>query len=82
MIKRPSFTDLPLAAKPAQAAPPPPPAPAPTTEIAKTKDDRVTIIIRVSAEDRKALKGISVERDTTIQDLMAEAVKDIIRRSR
>ena len=49
---------------------------------AKAKDDRVTIILRVSAEDRKALKGISVERDTTIQDMLHAAVQDIIRRSR
>ncbi len=55
---------------------PDPPAPP------KSKDDRVTIILRVSAEDRKALKGISVEQDTTIQDMLHAAVQDIIRRSR
>ncbi len=42
----------------------------------------MTIILRVSAEDRKALKGISVEQDTTIQDMLHAAVQDIIRRSR
>ncbi len=82
MSKRPSFTDLPLAAKPAPAMPVPVAVPEAQAEVLRSKDDRVTIIIRVSAEDRKALKGISVERDTTIQDMMAEAVKDIIRRSR
>lgn len=49
---------------------------------AAKKDDRVTIILRVSAEDRKALKGISVEQETTIQDMLHAAVQDIIRRSR
>ena len=44
-------------------------------------DDRVTIILRVSAEERKQLKAISVERDTTIQDMLHKSVTDTIRRN-
>lgn len=79
---RPGLDALPFATKkPAMPSVPEPAETAPASP-AKSKDDRVTIILRVSAEDRKALKGISVEQDTTIQDMLHAAVQDIIRRSR
>ena len=84
---RPGLDALPFAMKKAAVPASPEPveaAPAASAVLAppKAKDDRVTIILRVSAEDRKALKGISVEQDTTIQDMLHAAVRDIIRRSR
>ena len=81
---RPGLDALPFASKKTTPAPAPEPVEpaAPAGDSARAKDDRVTIILRVSAEDRKALKGISVERDTTIQQMLHEAVQDIIRRSR
>ena len=80
---RPGLDALPFATKrPTAPATPDPMEAAPSTSAPTKKDDRVTIILRVSAEDRKALKGISVEQDTTIQDMLHAAVQDIIRRSR
>lgn len=79
---RPGLDALPFATKkPATLASPEPVETEPTPTSVK-KDDRVTIILRVSAEDRKALKGISVDQETTIQDMLHAAVQDIIRRSR
>lgn len=51
-------------------------------ETAKGKaDNRVTIILRVEPEDRRQLKIISARDGRTIQDMLHEAVRDIIRRS-
>lgn len=81
--KRPPMDGLPFATKGAPpAAAPASAAPAETGETAKAKDDRVTIIIRLSEDDRATLKGIAAKDRTTIQDLMHAAVQDIIRRSR
>ena len=78
---RPALDVLPFAQKPksAEAAPSPPPSDGPS---ARPKDDRVTLIIRVPAADRRALKMIAADQSTTIQDMMVDAIQDIIRRSK
>lgn len=79
---RPGLDALPFATKKTAPADAPVTAAAPA-EVAKGKtDDRVTIIIRVPDADRVALKVIAAEQRTTIQDMMASAIADIIRRSR
>lgn len=82
MTKRPSFSDLPLASKPIPTTPSVVAVPEPSPDAAKAKDERVTIILRVSAEDRRALKMIAARENRTIQDMMHDAMEDIIRRSR
>ena len=78
---RPGLDALPFAVKTPQQ---------PATEVEQTppkaetraKDDRVTLIIRVPAADRRELKMIAADRETTIQDMMVDAIQDIIRRSK
>lgn len=80
---RPGLDALPFATKGAPpAAAPASVAPSETVEVPKAKDDRVTIIIRLSEDDRATLKGIAAKDRTTIQDMLHDAVQDIIRRSR
>jgi len=55
--------------------------PAASAEAKGKSDERKTIILRVSAEDRRELKMISVRDGRTIQDMLHDAVQDIIRRS-
>ncbi len=82
---RPGLDALPFATKKPAAAPVPEPIEVVTStpETVKGKaDDRVTIILRVSAEDRRALKMLFARDGVTVQDMLSEAVQDIIRRSK
>lgn len=43
-------------------------------------DERVQIIVRMSVAERKALRRIALEQDTTAQALAEEAIRDVLRR--
>lgn len=58
-------------------------APAATPEpVADAKEERVQVLVRMSPGERKSLKMIALEQDTTIQALVEEAIRDTIRRHR
>lgn len=52
---------------------------APPAQSAKT-DDRVQIIVRMTTAERKALRQIALDLDTTAQALAEEAIRDVLRR--
>lgn len=43
-------------------------------------DERVQIIVRMTPAERKALRRIALEQDTTAQALAEEAIRDVLRR--
>lgn len=45
-----------------------------------TQADRVSVIVRLTAAERKSLRRIALEGDTTVQELLQRTVKDILRR--
>lgn len=72
-----------LAKKPAASTPAPAadePAIAAPAAAAGSKDDRVQIIVRMTLAERKALRHIALEQDTTVQALAEEAIRDVLRR--
>lgn len=81
--ERPSLTSLSdrLARK---AAPPTPPeitpTPAASTATTQRVDARVQVMVRMSSAERKALRQIALEQDTTAQALIEEAIRDVLRR--
>lgn len=85
---RPSLTSLAdrMAKKPGpSAAPEPDVAPTlvdqPAARVkAETKDSRVQVMARMTPGERKALRRIALEQDTTVQALIEEAIRDLIRR--
>jgi hypothetical protein len=44
------------------------------------KDSRVQVLVRLAAKERKALRGIALELDSTVQALIEQAVHDLIAR--
>jgi hypothetical protein len=62
------------------------PASEPETPATETKpkagkaDERVQIIVRMSVAERKALRRIALDQDTTAQALAEEAIRDVLRR--
>ena len=71
---RPSLSSR-VAKKP---SPQPDAAPAALEPVAQR--DRVGVAVRLTAAERKALRQIALDLDTTVQALIEECVKDIIRR--
>lgn len=61
-------------------APEPEPAPRPAIAPSGRVDDRVQVMVRMSAAERKALRQIALEQDTTAQALVEEAIRDVLRR--
>lgn len=57
-------------------------APVPTSESGDQAGDRRGVLVRLSAETRKALKLLAVERDTTVQALVTEAIDDLLGKAR
>lgn len=55
------------------------PAPEITPKAGKA-DERVQIIVRMSVAERKALRRIALDQDTTAQALAEEAIRDVLRR--
>ena len=53
------------------------PSPAATAKVA---DNRVQIIVRMTTTERKALRQIALDQDTTAQALAEEAIRDVLRR--
>lgn len=77
---RPSLTSLSdrLARKTAPAEAEPHAEPKATA--AKGPDGRVQIIVRMTPAERKALRQIALDQDTTAQALAEEAIQDVLRR--
>ncbi|ACA17752.1 hypothetical protein M446_3355 [Methylobacterium sp. 4-46] len=46
----------------------------------KVSDGRVQIIVRMTTAERKALRQIALDQDTTAQALAEEAIRDVLRR--
>lgn len=44
------------------------------------KDPRVQVLVRMTPAERKALRRIALEQDTTVQALVEDAIRDLIRR--
>ena len=70
---RSSLASLPLASKTPRAAP------------AKgngkgAKDDRVSVVARISPAERKALRQVALTRDTTSQALIEEMIREFLAR--
>lgn len=59
------------------------PAPAPAAVAAPASgkgEERVQIIVRMTPAERKALRQIALDQDTTAQALAEEAIRDVLRR--
>ncbi|MBK3400060.1 ribbon-helix-helix domain-containing protein [Methylobacterium ajmalii] len=83
--ERPKLTSLSdRLSRKVQGAEPAAPAEAtePAAEGAKAKgsDGRVQIIVRMTTAERKALRQIALDNDTTAQALAEEAIRDVLRR--
>ncbi len=81
---RPSLTSLAdrMAKKdpaPSPAAPPLPQADQPQAT-AEPKDTRVQVLVRMLPSERKALRQIALDGDTTVQALVEDAIRDLLRR--
>lgn len=82
---RPSLTSLSnvLATK-GQGTPAPAPAgldpDAKGAPAANGRDGRVQVLVRMTAAERKALRRIALDNDTTVQSLAEEALQDLLRR--
>ncbi len=51
-----------------------------TAEKAPAKDTRVQVLVRMTPAERKALRRIALEQDTTVQALVEETIRDLLRR--
>lgn len=47
---------------------------------AKSGDGRVQVLVRMTPAERKALRRIALEQDTTVQALVEETLQDLLRR--
>ena len=81
---RPSLTSL--AGRMAKKDPAPTAAAAqePASEAPKaaaaTKDPRVQVLVRMTTAERKALRQIALDKDTTVQAIVEDAIRDVLRR--
>ncbi len=83
MKSRPSLVSLGdrLAKKdPAPATPAPAASSDPETTKAAAKDSRVQVLVRMTPAERKTLRRIALDQDTTVQALVEEAIRDLLRR--
>ena len=55
-------------------------APVELAKAAKGTDARVQIIVRMTPAERKALRQIALDQDTTAQALAEDAIRDVLRR--
>ncbi len=78
-MTRPSLTD-----RFAKKAPPPAAAPEPAIERPAPKPaqraNRVQVLVRMSQAERKSLRRIALEQDTTVQAIVEDAIRDVLRR--
>lgn len=80
---RPSLTSLAdrMAKKdPQPAAALPEARAAETRAAAEPKDTRVQVLVRMLPSERKALRQIALDGDTTVQALVEDAIRDLLRR--
>ena len=56
------------------------PAAAKVSSVAKDNDGRVQVLVRMTPAERKALRRIALEQDTTVQALVEELLRDLIAR--
>lgn len=79
---RPSLTSLTtmLATKPAATQAPEAPPPSPARIAAKETDGRVQVLVRMTPAERKALRRIALDQDTTVQSLVEDLLRDLIAR--
>ena len=47
---------------------------------AAPKDPRVQVLVRMTTAERKALRQIALDKDTTVQSLVEDAIRDLLRR--
>ena len=55
-------------------------APADDEGSTETKDRRVQVLVRMTQPERKALRQIALDQDTTVQALVEDAIRDLLRR--
>lgn len=81
---RPSLASLSdrLARKDQAPAPAAPPEhePQPQQPAGPAHGGRVQVLVRMLPKERKALRRIALDQDRTVQDLVEEAIRDILRR--
>lgn len=83
---RPSLASLSdrFARKEAPAAPPETTVPArgsgTSKAVVETKDTRVQVLVRMTVAERKALRQIALDESTTVQALVEETLRDLLRR--
>lgn len=46
----------------------------------EAKDKRVQVLVRMTPAERKALRQIALDQDTTVQALVEETIRDLLRR--
>ncbi len=44
------------------------------------KDPRVQVLVRMTTAERKALRQIALDKDTTVQAIVEDAIRDVLRR--
>ncbi len=44
------------------------------------KDSRVQVLVRMTPPERKALRQIALDKDTTVQAIVEDAIRDVLRR--
>lgn len=81
-MSKPSWPPLSsLGARLARKADAPPAEPTEAAEgTSPRRDTRVAVVVRLTAAQRKTLRGIALEQDTTVQALIEQAVNDLISR--
>ncbi|MGI4765493.1 MAG: ribbon-helix-helix domain-containing protein [Janthinobacterium lividum] len=79
---RPSLTSLAdrMAKKDTPAAPAHEAQAAELKTPAEPKDARVQVLVRMLPAERKALRQIALDGDTTVQALVEDAIRDLLRR--
>ena len=55
-------------------------APAPSKATVAPKDPRVQVLVRMTTAERKALRQIALDKDTTVQAIVEDAIRDVLRR--
>lgn len=76
---RPSLTDRFAKKAPPTAAAPEPAIERPAPQPAQ-RDNRVQVLVRMSQAERKSLRRIALEQDTTVQAIVEDAIRDVLRR--
>ena len=83
-IPRPSLTSLADNMAKKDPAPTTPAAQEPAGEVPKAaataKDPRVQVLVRMTPAERKALRQIALDKDTTVQAIVEDAIRDVLRR--